>query len=135
MFIPAQKKVPFYVIKQTNNFFPMFLPSWGTFRPPVNSRIFFHFLSIFLFNFNCQHCPSTIPVVEDKSLQTQYQISSVPVEAKEVGPAAVKGIRRALPTMSLALARSCPRSRLCSQSVSRRLAAPVPSLCCCLCPN
>ena len=26
--------------------------------------------------------PSTIPVVEDKSLETQYQVSYVPVEAR-----------------------------------------------------
>ena len=37
--------------------------------------------------------PSTIPVVEDKSLKTQDQVSFVPVEAKEVDPAAVKGNR------------------------------------------
>ena len=55
----------------------------------------------------------------------QYQVSYVPVEAKEVDPAAVKGNPRALPTMSPAPARSCPRSRPCSQSVCRgaRLAA------------
>ena len=35
--------------------------------------------------------PSTIHVVEDKSLKTQYQVSYVPVEAIEVDPAAVKG--------------------------------------------
>ena len=37
--------------------------------------------------------PSTIPVVEDKSLKTQYQVSYVPVEAMEVDPATVKGNR------------------------------------------
>ena len=37
----------------------------------------------------------------------------------EVDPAAVKANRRALPTMSLALARSCPRSRLCSRQSAR----------------
>ena len=35
--------------------------------------------------------PSTIPVVEDKSLKTQNQVSYVPVEAIEVDPAAVMG--------------------------------------------
>ena len=35
--------------------------------------------------------PSTIPVLEDKSLKTQYQVSYVLVEAKWVDPAAVKG--------------------------------------------
>ena len=34
--------------------------------------------------------PSTIDVVENKSLKTQYQVSYVPVEAMEVDPAAVK---------------------------------------------
>ena len=37
--------------------------------------------------------PSTIPVVGDKSLQTQFQVSYVPVEAMEVDPAAGKGNR------------------------------------------
>ena len=75
--------------------------------------------------------PSTIPVVEDKSLKTQYQVSYVPVKAMEVDPAAVKGNPRALPTMSPAPARSCPRSRPCSQSVcrpNRRHLVPVPVL-------
>ena len=48
--------------------------------------------------------PSTIPVVEDKSLKTPYQVI-------EVDPAADKGNPRALPTTSPAPARSCPRSR------------------------
>ena len=50
--------------------------------------------------------PSTIPVVEDKFLKTQYQVSYVPVKAMEVDPAAVKGNPRAMPTMSPAPARS-----------------------------
>ena len=37
--------------------------------------------------------PSTIPVVEKKSLKTQYCLSYVPVEAREVDPANVKGNR------------------------------------------
>ena len=44
--------------------------------------------------------PSTIDVVENKSLKTQYQVSYVPVEAMEVDPAAVKGNPRTLLTMS-----------------------------------
>ena len=74
--------------------------------------------------------PSTIPVVGDKSLKTQYQVSYVPVEAMEVDPAAIKGNPRAPPTMSPASVRSCPGSRLCSQSVCRvaRLAAHLASI-------
>jgi hypothetical protein len=48
----------------------------------------------------------------------------------EVDPAAIKGNPRAPPTMSPALARSCPRSRPCSQSVcwgARLTAHPVSS--------
>ena len=37
--------------------------------------------------------PSTIPVVEDKLINTQCQISSVPLEAIEVDPATVMGNR------------------------------------------
>ena len=51
----------------------------------------------------------------------------------EVDPTAVKGSPRALPTMSPALARSCPCSRPCSQSVcqggslaaTRRFLVPI----------
>ena len=35
--------------------------------------------------------PSTIPLVEDKLLKTQYQVSYVLVEAMEVDPPAVEG--------------------------------------------
>ena len=67
MFISAQNIAPFYVMKQTNNFFSMFL--------------------LLAFNFNCHYwflvpSSSTIPVVEDKSLKTQYQVSYVLVEAQ-----------------------------------------------------
>ena len=53
MFISAQNIAPFYVMKQTNNFFSMFL--------------------LLAFNFNCHYrclvpSSSTIPVVEDKLL-------------------------------------------------------------------
>ena len=48
--------------------------------------------------------PNTIPVLEDKSLKTPYQVM-------EVDPAADKGNPRAPPTTSPAPARSCPRSR------------------------
>ena len=44
--------------------------------------------------------PSTIDVVENKSLKTQYLVIYVPVEAMEVDPAAVKGNPRTLLTMS-----------------------------------
>ena len=49
------------------------------------------YYSIFclLFASSCQYwcpTPSTIPVVEDKSLKTQYQVSYVPLEAMEVDP-------------------------------------------------
>ena len=78
-------------------------------HPSTEKYSFYVILSIMV--------PSTIPVVEDKSLKTQYQVSHVQMEAMEVDPAAGKGNPRALPTMSPALARSCPRSRPCSQSV------------------
>ena len=50
--------------------------------------------------------PSTIDVVENKSLKTQYQVSYVPVEAMEVDPATVKGNR----TTSSAIYESSPES-------------------------
>ena len=37
--------------------------------------------------------PSSIRVVEDKTLKTQYQVSFVLVEARKVYPAAIKGNR------------------------------------------
>ena len=40
--VPAQNNVPFYVMKQTNNFSPMFLAILATFRTP-----FLLFFSIF----------------------------------------------------------------------------------------
>ena len=90
MFIQAQKNAPVYVMKQTNTFFWMFFAILGTFRPHEHFCIFFYFPSILRCLPNCKHFTSivtigaqhsTIPVVEDKSINTKYQVSFVPVEA------------------------------------------------------
>ena len=88
MFIPSTENAPFYVMKQTNKFFPMFFAIFGTFRPPEHFCIIFYFLSILHYPKNCKHitstvnigAPSNIPVVEGKSLKTQYLVSYVPME-------------------------------------------------------
>ena len=68
-------------MEQTNKpiiFFLCFFVIPGTFRPSEHFCIFLHFPSCMkTFNFNCQFGASTIPVVEDKSLKTQYQVSYV----------------------------------------------------------
>ena len=66
--------------------------------------------------------PSTIPVVEDKSLKTQYQVSFVPVEAMDVDPtpAAVTSPVMKNRTTSFANAESSPSQILDTlQSVCR----------------
>ena len=66
--------------------------------------------------------PSTIPVVEDKSLKTQYQVSFVPVEAMEVdpAPAAVTSPVKKNRTASFANAESSPGQILDTPQSVRR---------------
>ena len=71
MFIPARKNALFYVMKQTYNKKLFCFVILGSFRSPKHSIL-------------CYLRTSTIPVLWDKSLKTQYQVSFVLVEAIQV---------------------------------------------------
>ena len=102
MLYPAQKNA-FYVVKQINYFFCIFFLVFQVLWAPLTIFAYFSNFHIFCTLFqavNSYHFTSIVnigaqhhPVVEDKSLKTQDQVSFVPVEAKEVDPAAVKGNR------------------------------------------